>query len=39
MSEDATSNVTCVFFGSSFNEPYDIIAGRTNKMIMEWVEK
>lgn len=39
MSEDATSNVTCVFFGSSFNEPYDIIVGRTNKMIMEWVEK
>ena len=38
MSEDATSNVTCVFFGSSFNEPYDIIVGRTNKMIMEWVE-
>ena len=26
MSEDATSNVTCVFFGSSFNEPYDIVA-------------
>ena len=39
MSEDATSNATCVFFGSSFNEPYDIIVGRTNKMIMEWVEK
>ena len=39
MSEDATSNVTCVFFGSSFKEPYDIIVGRTNKMIMEWVEK